>query len=134
MFEVFEGGFKKLEGLLMYSEFSRLHFDFLQEDAVVILMGLRSKYEEHHKCHITTEAVEAAVYLSARYIADRFLPDKAIDLVDEAGSRARINSFKKRKERQTSILTKSPSEYWQEIRAVQASQETVSVWARKYHS
>ncbi|CAK9874897.1 unnamed protein product [Sphagnum jensenii] len=97
-----------------------------QEDAVKILVGLRSKYEEHHKCHITTEAVEAAVYLSARYIADRFLPDKAIDLLDEAGSRARINAFRKRKERQTSILMKSPTEYWQEIRAVQASQEAVS--------
>lgn len=96
-----------------------------QEDAVAILMGLRSRYEEHHRCHITSEAVEAAVFLSSRYIADRFLPDKAIDLLDEAGSRARINSFKKRKELQTSILTKSPSEYWQEIRAVQASQETV---------
>jgi ATP-dependent Clp protease ATP-binding subunit ClpC len=99
---------------------------WLQEDAVKILVGLRSKYEEHHKCHITTEAVEAAVYLSARYIADRFLPDKAIDLLDEAGSRARINAFRKRKERQTSILMKSPTEYWQEIRAVQASQEAVS--------
>lgn len=97
----------------------------LQEDAVTILMGLRSRYEEHHRCHITSEAVEAAVYLSSRYIADRFLPDKAIDLLDEAGSRARINSYRKRKELQTSILTKSPSEYWQEIRAVQASQETV---------
>jgi len=96
-----------------------------QEDAVTILMGLRSRYEEHHRCHITSEAVEAAVYLSSRYIADRFLPDKAIDLLDEAGSRARINSYRKRKELQTSILTKSPSEYWQEIRAVQASQETV---------
>lgn len=92
---------------------------------MTILMGLRSRYEEHHRCHITSEAVEAAVYLSSRYIADRFLPDKAIDLLDEAGSRARINSYRKRKELQTSILTKSPSEYWQEIRAVQASQETV---------
>jgi ATP-dependent Clp protease ATP-binding subunit ClpC len=100
-----------------------------QEDAVTILMGLRSRYEEHHRCHITSEAVEAAVYLSSRYIADRFLPDKAIDLLDEAGSRARINSFRKRKELQTSILTKSPSEYWQEIRAVQASQETALVTA-----
>lgn len=92
----------------------------------MILMGLRSRYEEHHKCHITREAVEAAVHLSARYIADRFLPDKAIDLLDEAGSRARINSFRRRKERQRSILTRSPHEYWQEILAVQASQEAVS--------
>ncbi|KAG0600738.1 hypothetical protein M758_11G057600 [Ceratodon purpureus] len=100
-----------------------------QEDAITILMGLRSRYEEHHRCHITSEAVEAAVHLSSRYIADRFLPDKAIDLLDEAGSRARINSFRKRKELQTSILTKSPSEYWREIRAVQASQETALVTA-----
>eukprot|EP00249_Psilotum_nudum_P024238 c29129_g1_i1 orf=243-3248(+) len=94
-----------------------------QEDAIEILMGIRDKYEEHHKCRITTEAVEAAVYLSARYIADRYLPDKAIDLLDEAGSRARINAFKRRKDCQASILSKSPSEYWQEIRAVQTFQE-----------
>jgi ATP-dependent Clp protease ATP-binding subunit ClpA len=66
------------------------------------------------------------VYLSARYIADRFLPDKAIDLLDEAGSRARINAFKRRKERQVAILSESPSSYWQEIRNVQAAQEAVS--------
>ncbi|CAM6088346.1 unnamed protein product [Calypogeia fissa] len=98
-----------------------------QEDAVEILLGLRSKYEEYHKCRITTEAVEAAVYLSARYIADRFLPDKAIDLVDEAGSLARINAFKRRKERQAAILSESPSSYWQEIRNVQAAQEAALV-------
>lgn len=95
----------------------------MQEDAVEILLGLRSKYEEHHKCRITREAVEAAVYLSARYIADRFLPDKAIDLLDEAGSRARINAFKRRKERQVAVLSESPRTYWQEIRSVQAAQE-----------
>lgn len=98
-----------------------------QEDAVQILMGLRDKYEDHHKCRITAEAVEAAVYLSSRYIADRFLPDKAIDLLDEAGSRAQINAFKRRKERQISILSRSPSEYWQEIRTVQAFQEAALV-------
>lgn len=88
-------------------------------------MGLRDKYENHHKCIISAEAVEAAVSLSARYIADRFLPDKAIDLLDEAGSRARINAYKRRKENQVAILSRSPSEYWQEIRAVQAFQESV---------
>lgn len=98
-----------------------------QEDAVEILLGLRSKYEEYHKCRITTEAVEAAVYLASRYIADRFLPDKAIDLLDEAGSLARINAFKRRKERQVAILSESPSSYWQEIRSVQAAQEAVSL-------
>ena len=61
-----------------------------QEQAVEILMGLRDKYEAHHKLKITDEAVKAAVSLSARYIADRFLPDKAIDLVDEAASRKRL--------------------------------------------
>ncbi|KAL3681430.1 hypothetical protein R1sor_024386 [Riccia sorocarpa] len=98
-----------------------------QDDAVEILLGLRSRYEEHHKCRITREAVEAAVYLSSRYIPDRFLPDKAIDLLDEAGSRARINAFRRRKERQVSILSQSPSEYWQEIRNVQAAQEAALV-------
>ena len=61
-----------------------------QEQAVQILLGLRDKYEAHHKLKITDEAVKAAVSLSARYIADRFLPDKAIDLVDEAASRKRL--------------------------------------------
>ena len=63
-----------------------------QEQAVQILMGLRDKYEAHHKLKITDEAVKAAVTLSARYIADRFLPDKAIDLVDEAASRKRLST------------------------------------------
>ncbi|MCO5575798.1 hypothetical protein L7F22_029603 [Adiantum nelumboides] len=98
-----------------------------QEDAIQILLGLRDKYESHHKCIITAEAVEAAVSLSARYIADRFLPDKAIDLLDEAGSRARINACKRRRENQVAILSRSPTEYWQEIRAVQAFQESVLV-------
>ncbi len=60
-------------------------------DAVLILKGLRDKYEAHHKVKITDEAIEAAVKLSTRYITDRFLPDKAIDLIDEAGSRVRLN-------------------------------------------
>ncbi len=63
------------------------------EEAVLILKGLRSKYEEHHKAEFTDKAVEAAVKLSDRYIPDRFLPDKAIDLMDEAGSRARIGTM-----------------------------------------
>ena len=61
-----------------------------QEDAIAIIKGLRRKYEEHHNIAITDEAIEAAVQLSARYITDRFLPDKAIDLVDEAAARVRI--------------------------------------------
>jgi len=62
------------------------------EDTVKILMGLRPKYEEHHKLKITDAALEAAVRLSKRYICDRYLPDKAIDLIDEAASRKRIGS------------------------------------------
>lgn len=64
--------------------------------------------------------------LSARYISDRYLPDKAIDLIDEAGSRARIEAFKKKREEQTSILSKSPDDYWQEIRTMQAMHEVVT--------
>src|SRR5687767_6205413 len=63
------------------------------EEAVLILKGLRPKYEEHHKAEITDAAVEASVKLSDRYITDRYLPDKAIDLMDEAGSRARIGAM-----------------------------------------
>ena len=61
-----------------------------REDTVAILKGLRPKYEEHHGIAISDEAISAAVQLSARYITDRFLPDKAIDLIDEAAARARI--------------------------------------------
>ncbi len=64
-----------------------------ESEAVQILFGLRDKYESHHKLKITDEAVEAAVKLSTRYINDRYLPDKAIDLIDEAASKKRINSY-----------------------------------------
>ena len=63
------------------------------EEAILILKGLRPKYEEHHKAEITDQAIEASVNLSDRYITDRYLPDKAIDLMDEAGSRARIGAM-----------------------------------------
>ena len=63
-----------------------------QEDAVSILKGLRKKYEEHHGIVITDEAIQAAVQLSSRYITDRFLPDKAIDLIDEAAARVRVQT------------------------------------------
>ncbi len=63
------------------------------EDAIEILKGLRDKYEAHHKVRITDEAIESAVKLSKRYIQDRFLPDKAIDLMDEAASRIRISNL-----------------------------------------
>ncbi len=63
------------------------------EEALAILKGLRDRYEAHHKVTITDSALEAAVSLSDRYISDRFLPDKAIDLMDEAASRVRLKSF-----------------------------------------
>ncbi len=62
-------------------------------EAVLILKGLRPKYEEHHKAEFTDKAIEASVKLSDRYITDRFLPDKAIDVMDEAGARARIGTM-----------------------------------------
>jgi ATP-dependent Clp protease ATP-binding subunit ClpC len=65
------------------------------EDSVKILKGIAPKYEEHHKVTFTPAALDAAVYLSDRYITSRFLPDKAIDVMDEAGSRARIDSLKR---------------------------------------
>ncbi len=63
------------------------------EETEEILRGLRDKYEAHHKVKITDEALRAAVQMSTRYIADRYLPDKAIDLIDEAASRVRLRSF-----------------------------------------
>ena len=64
-----------------------------EKDAITILKGIRDKYEAHHNVKITDEAIEAAVKLSVRYINDRFLPDKAIDLIDEAASRARLKTY-----------------------------------------
>ncbi len=64
-----------------------------EEEAVEILCGLRDKYEAHHKVRITDNAISAAVKMSSRYIGDRYLPDKAIDLVDEAASRVRLRAF-----------------------------------------
>ena len=75
------------------------------EDAIKIISGLRDKYEAHHNVKITDEAIEAAVKLSGRYIHDRFLPDKAIDLIDEAASKVKIelytepNTIKKQEKR-----------------------------------
>ena len=71
------------------------------EDAITILKGVRHKYEEHHKAEFTDKAVEASVKLSDRYITDRFLPDKAIDVLDEAGSRARISTMTRPPESKT---------------------------------
>lgn len=63
------------------------------DDAILILQGLRSKYEAHHKADFTEDAIEACVRLSARYLTGRYLPDKAIDIMDEAGAKARIGSM-----------------------------------------
>lgn len=64
-----------------------------EKDTIDILKGIRDKYEAHHNVKITDEAIEAAVKMSVRYINDRFLPDKAIDLIDEAASRARLKAY-----------------------------------------
>ena len=64
-----------------------------EEEAIEILKGLRDKYEAHHKVRISDNAITAAVKMSSRYIGDRYLPDKAIDLVDEAASRVRLKAF-----------------------------------------
>ncbi len=63
------------------------------EETVEILKGLRDRYEEHHRVQITDDAVESAVELSDRYITGRCLPDKAIDVIDEAGARIRLKSM-----------------------------------------
>src|SRR5699024_914650 len=63
------------------------------DETIQILKGLRDRYEAHHRVTIPDDAIEAAVQLSERYITDRFLPDKAIDLIDEAGSKVRLHSY-----------------------------------------
>ena len=68
-----------------------------KEETIKILEGLREKYESHHNVKITDEAIVAAVDLSIRYITDRFLPDKAIDLIDESASRVRLREINSQK-------------------------------------
>lgn len=68
-----------------------------KNDTIKIIEGLKDKYEDHHKVEITDEAIKAAVDLSQRYIQDRFLPDKAIDVIDEACSKERIKNYKENK-------------------------------------
>ena len=83
-------------------------------ETIDILYGLRSAYEQHHKVHITDKAVVAAAELADRYISDRFLPDKAIDLIDEAGSRVRLRNSRiannKELKRELTTATKAKSE------------------------
>ncbi len=84
------------------------------EDTIEILRGLRERYEQHHRLKITDEALKAAANLGDRYISDRFLPDKAIDLIDEAGSRVRL---------QNSKLPPEAKEVDKELRKIQKEKE-----------
>lgn len=81
-----------------------------QAETVEILKGLRPKYEEFHKVRYTDGALESAVKLSAQFITERHLPDKAIDVMDEAGARARMNAYKTNPEETESVLEISPAE------------------------
>ena len=95
-----------------------------EQDAILILKGLRDKYEAHHKVKINDDAIKAAVSLSSRYIADRYLPDKAIDLIDEAASRVRLRIYTtpsdlKEKEAEIKMLKEEKNEA---IRAQQFEQ------------
>jgi len=97
-----------------------------EEDAIEILFGLRERYEAHHMCEITDDALIAAVQISSRYIADRFLPDKAIDLVDEAGSAARIKQYMAQKERRGEVdkaTSMEAMEMWRALKQVSEAKE-----------
>ncbi|GMH41244.1 hypothetical protein BSKO_09154 [Bryopsis sp. KO-2023] len=86
-------------------------------EALALLQGVQGSFEKHHKCIFTDEAIKAAVALSCRYIADRHLPDKAIDVLDEAGSRVRIASFHARKER-PGFDVQFSEQVWEELNQV----------------
>ena len=88
-----------------------------EEDAYEIIKGLQERYEKYHQCVFTNEAVQASVNLASRYITDRYLPDKAIDLLDEAGSRSRIASFDKRKKHDAE-KTEEHSALWEQYQQV----------------
>ena len=92
-----------------------------EEDTVSILKGLRDSYEAHHRVKITDDALEAAAKLSQRYITDRFLPDKAIDLIDEASARARIQTLEVPED--LKALERSVGEIRREKEAAVGSQE-----------
>ena len=85
-----------------------------EEEAIEILRGIRSAYEEHHRLTISDEALDAAVHLSARYVTERFLPDKAIDLIDESSSRVRMYK---------SDAAKTAKELMRQLREVRANHE-----------
>jgi len=82
-----------------------------QEDAVKIISGLKTKYEDYHKVHYSDDAVEGAVRLSAQYITERRLPDKAIDVIDEAGSYARIEAYMKEEKEFTELFGSKNREF-----------------------
>ena len=90
------------------------------EDAILILQGLRDKYEAHHKARFTPEAIEASVKLTSRYLTARFLPDKAIDVLDEAGARARIGT-----------MTRPPSIKEAELRIEEINKQKVAAIAEQ---
>ena len=90
------------------------------EDAILILQGLRDKYEAHHKARFTPEAIEASVKLTSRYLTARFLPDKAIDVLDEAGARARIGT-----------MTRPPSIKQAELRIEEINKQKVAAIAEQ---
>ena len=91
------------------------------EETINILHGIRQAYEDHHKLHISDEALEAAAYLSARYVSDRFLPDKAIDLIDETAARVRMYK---------SPLSNNLRESFGELREVQKERQQALKEAR----
>ena len=107
------------------------------DEALEILQGLRKYYEEHHKVSFDDEALKAAVELSSRYIPDRFLPDKAIDLMDEAGSRARIEAFKEKKAAKKAAVAKSQTDLtdssavWSELNAECKRREAAAASSQK---
>lgn len=74
------------------------------DETVLIIKGLRQKYEAHHDVRYTNKAIQAAVDLSVKYITDRHLPDKAIDVIDEAGAKTRLIAPSKRKRRLMSLI------------------------------
>ncbi len=88
-----------------------------EEESIAILKGLRSRYEEHHRVEITDDALEAAVKLFSRYINDRFLPDKAIDLIDEAASKYACQIIQSRPR---SRITRHRSMIWKKKKSLRS--------------
>ncbi|CAI5522890.1 unnamed protein product [Closterium sp. Naga37s-1] len=101
------------------------------EAALAILHGLRHLYEAHHKCTLTDDTLAAAVTLYACFIPDRCLPDRAIDLIDKAASRSRVEGSKGRRRRASGVLERGAEEYWREIRMAQAAHEAVRMGAMR---